>query len=79
MITIAGTVDMLRNLCKIKKDEEEAQPPTNNLSRLKYFIVMNLKTVSQVDRTIFEDHGLTVYTIDEVMEKGKEQLTKLGE
>ena len=79
MITISGTIDMLKNLCKIKKEEEEAQPPTNNLSRLKYFIAMGVDTVPQADRTVFEDHGLTVYTIGEVHNKGKETIAKMGE
>lgn len=45
MITIAGTLDMLENLCKVKKEEEESNPPTDNLSRLKFFIVMGVETV----------------------------------
>ena len=66
LITIAGTVDMLHKICKIKKEEGEANPPTKNLSRLQYFIVMGQETVSQADRTVFEDHGMTVYTVSDV-------------
>jgi len=46
MITIAGTVDCLHKLCKIKKEEETADPPTQNMARLKYFIAMGTTTIS---------------------------------
>jgi len=74
MVTIAGTLDMLHKICKIKKEEAEANPVETNLSRLKYFIAMGCETVPQADRTVYEDHGLTVYTIGEVHKKGLEQM-----
>jgi len=68
MVTIAGTLDMLHKLCKIKKEETESG--ATNLARIKFFIVMGCETVPQADRTVFEDHGLTVYTIGDVHKKG---------
>jgi len=46
------------------------------LKRLKYFIAIGTENVSNEDRTYFEDHGLEVYTIGKVHEKGLESIQK---
>lgn len=63
-------MDCLKKLANLKKEDDSMDEKM--LHRLKNFVVMGQTEISQADRTLFEDLGLTVYCLNDVYQKGLE-------
>jgi long-chain acyl-CoA synthetase len=61
LTTIAGTMDCLKKLAKIKKDEAESDE--QQMQKVANFICFDETEISEFDQKAFEDTGIKAYTI----------------
>ena len=68
LITMVISNDYVKNLCKWKKEDEDAGG--EKMHRLKNLVCF--EAVSEEDRGTAEAHGLTIYSFEEVINRGRE-------